>query len=111
MNLKNGYKVMYEVIEGSNRVFKASKTGLFADADTIETYPIGSFKVVYQRGNEFFGIDAEGAETKLEALDAIFAEAATEEVEQTEPASVETEIPTPVETEEVIDELPEDEEV
>ena len=76
MNLKNGYKVMYEVIEGSERVFSASKTGLFADAEEIARFEIGSYKVVYQRGEEFFGIDAEGVETKLDAFDTIFVEAA-----------------------------------
>ena len=83
MNLKNGYKVMYEVIEGSERVFSASKTGLFADAEEIARFEIGTYKVVYQRGEEFFGIDAEGVETKLDALDAIFVEATeAEEVEE-----------------------------
>ena len=79
MNLKNGYKVLYEVIEDSKRVFKASTTGLFKDAEEIVSYDIGAFKVVYQRGNEFFGIDAEGNELRLEAFDKIFVETSSEE--------------------------------
>lgn len=76
---------MYEVIEGSERVFSASKTGLFADAEEIARFEIGSYKVVYQRGEEFFGIDAEGVETRLDALDAIFVEATEVEEEVEEP--------------------------
>ena len=83
MNLKNGYKVMYEVIEGSERVFSASKTGLFADAEEIARFDIGSYKVVYQRGAEFFGVDAEGVETKLSAFDKIFKESTVEESKPT----------------------------
>ncbi|MBO5712062.1 MAG: hypothetical protein J6R47_04420 [Acholeplasmatales bacterium] len=103
MNLKNGYKVMYEVIEGSERVFSASKTGLFADAEEIARFEIGSYKVVYQRGEEFFGIDAEGVETRLDAFDAIFVEATEVEEEVKEPVApvVEPEIPAePEKTEE-----------
>ena len=93
MNLKNGYKVMYEVIEGSERVFSASKTGLFADAEEIARFEIGSYKVVYQRGEEFFGIDAEGVETKLDAFDAIFVEATEGEEEVEEPEHPPLQVP------------------
>lgn len=118
MNLKNGYKVMYEVIEGSERVFTASKTGLFADAEEIARFDIGSYKVVYQRGNEFFGIDAEGVETSLDAFDKVFVETSAEEtppaIDEEEP--VVPEIPTePENTEEPEetgdDEIPEGEEL
>lgn len=102
MNLKNGYKVMYEVIEGSERVFSASKTGLFADAEEIARFELGSYKVVYQRGEEFFGIDAEGVETRLRAFDAIFVENVAEEEEDVEDNIAEPE--TPVEPEDTGDE-------
>lgn len=48
MNLKNDYKVLYEVIEGDNRVFKASKTGSLLDADVIDTIAKGTYKLIYQ---------------------------------------------------------------
>ena len=91
MNLKNGYKTLYEVIESSERVFLASKTGLFADAEEIARFDIGAYKVVYQRGDEFFGIDTEGTETRLEDLDKIFVESVADE-------ELETELPDNTET-------------
>ena len=105
MNLKNGYKVMYEVIEGSERVFLASKSGLFADADEIARFALGSYKVVYQRGSEFFGIDAEGVETRLEAFDAIFVESVTD-VPTEEEEEVETPTEEPEATTDTEEEIP-----
>ena len=99
MNLKNGYKVMYEVIESSERVFLASKSGLFADADEIARFEIGSYKVIYQRGDKVFGVDAEGVETSLDAFDAIFVEATEVEEEVEEPVAPEAEPEIPAETE------------
>ena len=100
MNLKNGYKVMYEVIEGSERVFSASKTGLFADAEEIARFSIGSYKVVYQRGTEFFAIDAEGVETRLEAFDKIFVEATSGDSNSDIPSTQDPVIPEPTEPKE-----------
>lgn len=109
MNLKNGYKTLYEVIEGSERVFSASKTGLFADAEEIARFEIGSYKVVYQRGEEFFGIDAEGVEAKLDAFDTIFVEAEVEEeVEEPVAPVVEPEIPAEPEKTEEPSDIPEE---
>ena len=81
MNLKNGYKVMYEVIEGSERVLSASKTNLFADAEEIARFGKDAYDVIYQRGNDVFAVDAEGNETKISALDKLLVEL-PEEVEE-----------------------------
>ena len=117
MNLKNGYKTLFEVIEDSQRVFLASKTNLFIDAEEIARFDIGTYKVVYQRGAEFFGIDAEGVETKLVAFDKIFIEDEEEvdvaEVTESDPATVDEPIMPAAEPElpsEDEDDLPEDEE-
>ena len=82
MNLKNGYKTMYEVIEGTSRVFYASKTGLFEDADEIVRYEIGSFEVVYaDADHKLYGVDAEGSKVYLDAINNLFTESeASDEV-------------------------------
>ena len=76
MNLKNGYKVMYEVVEGSDRVFYASKTGSFSDKERIASYPVDSVKVIYQDvDGKLYGFSRTGANLDLEALnDALFIE-------------------------------------
>ena len=88
MNLKNGYKVMYEVIEDSNRVFKASTTGLFEDAESVATYAIGAFKAIFEdEEHMLYGIDAEGAKIYLDDINALFVEgdATTDTEEVVEP--------------------------
>lgn len=60
MELKNGYKVIYEVIEnredaGLTRVFKASKTGVFADAEVIGEAKIGEYKLIYEKDGKIYG--------------------------------------------------------
>jgi hypothetical protein len=60
MTLKNGYKVIYEVIEnregaGKTRVFKASKTGVFADAEVIGEAKIGEYKLIYEKDGKIYG--------------------------------------------------------
>ena len=108
MNLKNGYKVMYEVIGDDSRVIKASKNGCFEGAEEIATLTT-KYEVVYQRGTEIIGKLANGTEEKID-LDKVLVEAKVEEeVEPTNvaPASVEPEVP----AEEIPEELPEDEEV
>lgn len=60
MTLKNGYKVIYEVIEnredaGLTRVFKASKTGVFADAEIIGETKIGEYKLIYEKDGKIYG--------------------------------------------------------
>ena len=59
MDLKNGYKVVYEVIETRGedkvKVFKASKTGVFADAELIAEAKIGEYKLIYEKDGDFYG--------------------------------------------------------
>ena len=106
MNLKNGYKVMYEVIEDGKRTFLASKTGVFADAKEIDSFAFGSYKTVYQTTEGLFGRTADGNDIRLEAFDKVFVEDVedNETVEPTdtteptnEPAQSSDETETPVE--------------
>lgn len=78
MNLKNGYKVMYEVINDNSRVIKASKTGCFEDADPITTIT-KNYKAVYQRGTDVIGKLADGTEEKID-FDAVLKEASPEDI-------------------------------
>ena len=102
MKLENGYKVIYEVIDDTNRTFKASKTGSIVDAEVIAEFARGSYKLVYQRGNKLFGSVKNvptDEDVELTDFDKVFvaAEDNTEEI----PA---VEEPAPVE--EVVDEEP-----
>jgi len=96
MDLKNGYKVIYEIIEnredaGKTRVFKASKTGKLIDAETIAEAKIGEYKLIYEKDGSFYGsvtgIPSEEDYCFTE-FDTIFKEEAVEEVE---PDSIDTE--------------------
>ncbi len=86
MELKNGYKVIYEVIEnrddGKVRTFKASKTGKFADATDIATVKIGEYKLIYEKDGKFYksasGIPS-AEDTYFEDFDQIFVEEAAAE--------------------------------
>ena len=60
MDLKNGYKVLYEVIEdkgdsGKFRIFKASATGTLADAVEILKAKMGTYKLVYEKNGKIYG--------------------------------------------------------
>ena len=79
MNLKNGYKVMYEVIEDGKRTFLASKTGVFADAEEIASFEFGAYKTVYQTVEGLFGRTKDGADVRLEAFDKVFVETVEDE--------------------------------
>lgn len=76
MNLKNGYKTLFEVIEDSERVFYASKTGLFIDKERIASYPVNSVKVIYQDANHnLCGINKDGSVVNLRIVnDLLFTE-------------------------------------
>lgn len=52
MNLKNGYKVLYDAVDGAERVITASKTGSPEGAEEILRTTMGEYKLIYQ--------DAEG---------------------------------------------------
>ncbi len=56
MDLKNGYKVIYDVAKDGERNFYASKTGVFADAEPIlEGVKIGDYKLIYEKNGMFYG--------------------------------------------------------
>lgn len=48
MNLKNGYKVLYDAVDGTERVITASKTGTPEGAEEIIRAAIGEYKLIYQ---------------------------------------------------------------
>ena len=56
MELKNGYKLIYEIVEEGVRMFKASKTGVpAADDYVITSNTIGANKLVYECKGNFYG--------------------------------------------------------
>jgi hypothetical protein len=56
MDLKNGYKVIYEKAADKKRAFYASKTGLFEDAELIsDEIAIGGYKLIYEKKGKFYG--------------------------------------------------------
>lgn len=56
MDLKNGYKVIYDVAKDGKRNFYASKTGVFADAEPIFTeVETGDYKLIYEKDGMFYG--------------------------------------------------------
>lgn len=90
MTLKNDYKVIYEVIEnredaGLTRVFKASKTGVFADAEVIGEAKIGEYKLIYEKDGKIYGstsgIPSEDVANDFcfEDFEKVFVEATTED--------------------------------
>ena len=48
MNLNNGYKVLYDAVDGTERVITASKTGTPEGADEILCVAMGEYKLIYQ---------------------------------------------------------------
>ena len=108
MELKNGYKVIYDVAKDGERSFYASAAGKFEGADLIATAKIGEFKLIYEKGGRIYGsasgIPAEGDHC-FEAFDAVFVEAEDEEetpapAAEPAPAAVEPEVATEPEDEE-----------
>lgn len=56
MELKNGYKLVYEVVENGVREFRASKTGVpAADDYVITSNTIGANKLIYEYKGNFYG--------------------------------------------------------
>ena len=48
MNLKNGYKVLYDAVDGAERVITASKTGSSEGAEEILRTAVNEYKLIYQ---------------------------------------------------------------
>ncbi len=101
MNLQNDYKVLYaEVVENEDkkeRVFKASTTGLFADATEVARIEMDKYKLVYEKDGKFYGSEKNVPTEKddcFEAFDEIFVEAEDEtETEEPTPEEPKTEEP------------------
>ena len=75
MNLKNGYKTLFEVVEDGNRIFYASKTTSIEDAVEVASYPVNSVKVIYQdKDHKFYGINKDGSAVNLKAINTFFTE-------------------------------------
>jgi hypothetical protein len=55
MELKNGYKVIYDKAANGEHVFYASKTGVFADAEEIVRATAGEYKLIYEKAGKFYG--------------------------------------------------------
>ena len=55
MELKNGYKVLYEVIEDGKRTFYADKCNGDAAKQIGGQITIGSYKLVYERDGQIYG--------------------------------------------------------
>ena len=107
MNLKNGYKVLYDAVDGTERVITASKTGTPESAEEILRTVMGEYKLIYQDADHKIrgsvsGIPAADDKVFTE-FDKVFVEATSNE-ETPAPTNVEEpEVPvTPVaeETEE-----------
>ena len=74
MNLKNDYKVLYAEAADGIRTFKASKTGVFADAEAIAEFEIGKYKLIYEKDGHICGSETGKVEDGvcLDAFDSLF---------------------------------------
>lgn len=107
MNLKNGYKVLYDAVDSEERVITASKTGSPEGAEEILRVAKNEYKLIYQNAahkicGSVTGIPA-ADDRVFNEFDKVFVEATSEEetpapanVEepQTETPVVEPEVPT-----------------
>ena len=84
MELKNGYKVIYEKAADGKRTFYGSKLGTFTDAEQIgEAIEIGKYKLIYEKNGKIycsesnvpnFNENGEPADTIIEGFDKVFVE-------------------------------------
>ena len=85
MELKNGYKVIYDKAANGEHTFYASKTGVFADAEEIVKLAAGEYKLIYEKDGSFYGsesgIPAEGDHLFVE-FDRVFKEDEEEGTEE-----------------------------
>ena len=102
MNLQNGYKVIYEKAADGKRIFYASKTGVFADAEVITEAVIGQYKLIYEKAGRFYGsetgIPAEGdyCFTEFDKVFKVTSEEPEDEIDETsdEPIKIPEDEPT-----------------
>ena len=120
MELKNGYKVLYDKVDGEERVILASKTESPEGAEEILRATIGEYKLIYQNAEgkicgSVTGIPATDDKVFTE-FDTVFVETTSEEetpeLDQGEEPEVENpvvepEIPTNPEVENTEEELTE----
>lgn len=106
MELKNGYKVIYDKAANNEHVFFAAKTNGFTGAEEIVSVAAGEYKLVYEKAGKFYGsktgVPAEGDYCFVE-FDKVFAEEASAPVVVNEDQPT---VETIVEEPEVIDETP-----
>jgi hypothetical protein len=106
MELKNGYKVIYDKAANGEHVFYASESGIFADAEEIAKIVAGKYRLVYEKAGKVYGsesgIPADGDHCFVE-FDKVFAEVASEPVVVNEKQPV---VEPSVEEPEVINETP-----
>lgn len=95
MELKNGYKVIYDEAANGEHTFYASKTGIFADAEELVKIATGEYKLVYEKDGQLYGsktgIPTDG-DTHLSDFDKVFVadnEPGADDEESTAPAAVE----------------------
>lgn len=55
MELKNGYKVIYDTAANGEHVFSASKTGIFSDAEELGRFAEGKYKLIYEKDGHIYG--------------------------------------------------------
>lgn len=100
MNLKNGYKVLYDAVDGAERVITASKTGTSEGAEEILRTAIGEYKLIYQDAEGKICGSATGipaADDKVFAeFDKVFVEATSEEEPPVSDPVEESQVETPV---------------
>lgn len=98
MELKNGYKVIYEQTADGKRTFYATKTATCDPTvdDMIVEATIGEYKLVYEKNGRVYGsktgVPAEGDKYFTE-FDKVF-EADVEETEEEEPVETTEDEPT-----------------
>ena len=84
MELKNGYKVIYDKAANGKRAFYASKSGAFTDAEQIgEAIEIGKYKLIYEKNGKIycsessvpnFNENGEPVDIAVEGFDKVFVE-------------------------------------
>ena len=106
MELKNGYKVIYDKATNGERIFYASKTGTFTDVEELVKVAAGEYKLIYEKAGQVYGsktgIPAEGDHCFVE-FDKVFV--ANEDETTEEPVANQAEEPA-AEEPEVADETP-----
>jgi hypothetical protein len=76
MELKNGYKVIYDEAANGEHTFYASKTGVFADAEELVKIAAGEYKLVYEKDGKLYGSTTgipAGGDTHLSGFDKVLA--------------------------------------